>query len=217
MRYYEITDILDLEDEVWKTHPVYTEYEGSNYGRVRAKERYTVSNWGRGGRNVRSIERTWKPKIIKQHKAFNYLSVNIRHKSYFAHRFICECWHGLASGLQVDHINEDKFDNRPCNLRWVSGVENCRARDLPKRARAKRREHYPNNEWTDDMIHTRWKNQGGTIYVYVKGTKIIKIFEKKDDAGKYLNVDPTTISNRCKARTVDKNGGHWLIVKTIKS
>lgn len=216
MEYYKVTTPENIDGEVWKTHPVFTEYEGSSYGRIRAKERCSTSEWGRKGKDTHVVQRFWKAKICVQHKAFNYLAVSIRRRRYFAHRFICECWYGMAPDLQVDHCNENKYDNRPQNLRWVTVTENVNARDLPKRARVTRKKNYPNNEWCKDMIHTRWKNQGGTIYVYVNGTRIIKIFEKKVDAAKFIGTDPNTVTNRYRNKIKDSNGCHWLIVNTFK-
>lgn len=197
MKYYEITDVLNLEGEEWKTHPVYTEYEGSTYGRVRAKERHTVYNWGRRGKSTKPISRTWASKIVKQHKAFNYLSVQIRCKPYFVQRFICECWCGMADGMHAHHINEDKYDNRPNNLKWVTVHENHVANNLQERRKPK-----------------MWKNRKGVIYVYCVGNRMVKITETLQSMGDYLGVTIQAVAHRIKHKTVDKNGGHLIKVHT---
>jgi hypothetical protein len=46
-----------------------------------------------------------------------------------AHRFVWEYFNGpIPDGLQIDHINRDKTDNRLVNLRAVSASENMRNR-----------------------------------------------------------------------------------------
>ena len=47
-------------------------------------------------------------------------------KSVYIHRFVYECYHGIIpGGLVIDHINDDKIDNRLCNLQLVTQQENC--------------------------------------------------------------------------------------------
>ena len=53
-----------------------------------------------------------------------YLYLQYRGVTYSVHRLICEAFHGLPAGREVDHINHDRADNRPCNLRWVTHTTN---------------------------------------------------------------------------------------------
>ena len=48
-------------------------------------------------------------------------------KGYRVHRFIYECYNGLIpEGVEIDHINNDKEDNRLCNLQLVTHQQNCK-------------------------------------------------------------------------------------------
>lgn len=56
------------------------------------------------------------------------IRVNDKYKLVAVHRMVCEAFHGTAPSInhQVDHINRDRGDNRPCNLEWVSPSTNIR-------------------------------------------------------------------------------------------
>lgn len=73
-------------------------------------------------------------RIIKQRVSTDgYLitdiQINKKNKTFKTHRLIAETFYGIPDeGLQVDHINRIKTDNRVENLRWVTIKENLENR-----------------------------------------------------------------------------------------
>ena len=68
----------------------------------------------------------------KGYKNNDYMMCTVRkhrqngQKKMYMHRFVWECFNGVIHGDKViDHINDDKEDNRLCNLQLVTQQENC--------------------------------------------------------------------------------------------
>ena len=96
---------------------------------------YEVSNHG----NVRSLKKArfhgghvqfFPERILKVEKTYRgyqrvMLSNYGKYKKFYIHRLVAQ--HFLSNEKnkpQVNHINGRKFDNRACNLEWVTPQEN---------------------------------------------------------------------------------------------
>lgn len=105
--------------EEWKTIEGFEYYQVSDQGRARSLGR------------IDSLGRVIKGKILRPIDAGNgYLRVGLykdgKHKLVSVHRLVWETFNGeIHEGMQVNHINEDKTDNRLCNLNLMSSKENC--------------------------------------------------------------------------------------------
>ena len=90
---------------------------------------YQVSNLGRvksvGGRYHRVHDKYLKQKINK----YGYCEVSLylmgKAKTYLVHRLVMLSFVG-PSDLTVNHINQNKRDNRLCNLEYMSNKDNVR-------------------------------------------------------------------------------------------
>lgn len=64
--------------------------------------------------------------------AKGYLTATIDGKTYKQHRLVWLYFNGSFPEGQIDHINQDKADNRISNLRVVTNLENCRNKGKSK-------------------------------------------------------------------------------------
>lgn len=119
-------EILQYINEVW--NPVrgyFGLYEASNYGRVRSL----------GNGKTHKTERILCPGKKKN----GYLQVCLykdgKRKYLKVHRLVWEAFNGpIPNGMQINHINEDKTDNRLENLNLMTCKENLNWGTRNKRA-----------------------------------------------------------------------------------
>lgn len=121
---------MNNEQEIWKPIPGFENYEASNLGRIKRladSARFkklkagSICNYSihPKGYHIMCLHNTEKKK-----------------KTNSVHRWIAMTFIPNPENLpQVDHINENKGDNRVSNLRWVTGKYNTqRSQGLPIKA-----------------------------------------------------------------------------------
>lgn len=111
-----------MKDEKWKPVPsLLNMYEASNLGRIRSVDReIKVGRW-RGQIRVQSIGSN----------GYLYVntSVNGKAKNILSHRLVAEAFFGeIPNGMEVNHIDGDRKNNKIENLELVTHSENCKHR-----------------------------------------------------------------------------------------
>ena len=71
----------------------------------------------------------------RQRKSSGYLDVQVHGRFYLVHRVVMlMCYGFYGEGLEVDHINHVRNDNRLCNLRFVTRSENNRNKSVSSKS-----------------------------------------------------------------------------------
>ena len=98
---------------VYNIHPVYNLYASDKNGNtinIIKQELHKGSKTRRGYLNV----------CVRKHGQSGF-------KGYQVHRFVWECFNGvIPDGKVIDHINNNKEDNRLCNLKLITQQLNCK-------------------------------------------------------------------------------------------
>ena len=110
-------------EEVWKDIKGYVNlYQVSDFGRVKSLGHYTLMKNGKTRYHKGKI-------IIHNHYTNGYcfvcLSKNGIHKQFLLHRLVLITFIGEKPGYEVNHIDENKDNNRLDNLEWVTHRYNC--------------------------------------------------------------------------------------------
>ena len=119
-------------NEIWKDIKGFEGYyQVSNLGRVKSLER-TVKSKGNGMMVIK--ERILRPSLNGSGYPIVGLSKGSDHTSHIVHRLVAEAFIPNPDNLSdVNHINQDKTDNRAENLNWMSHKDNLNYGDRNKK------------------------------------------------------------------------------------
>jgi len=169
-------------NETWKRSPDFPDYEVSDAGRIKNR---------RAG-------------LILKHQIQNsgyylvHIRKNHRRRAITIHRLVLMTFIGHPQeGMQCDHINGNKLDNRLVNLHWVTGEDNMR-----------------NNATKAKMSQHSAKNLLGCFGEKHPMSKRIFCVELQQTFGSILEasrmtkIDSTSISNVCRGVRQKRAGGY---------
>lgn len=142
--------------EIWKNIEGYEGlYQISNYGNCKSLDR-TIERKSRWG-NIIKINYIGKflvpNKVGKGYYRYD-LCKNGKYEYFYIHRLVFETFIGkIPDGLEIDHINTDKSDNRLCNLRVVDRKGNM------NNPITKGKNHHPCSEETKKKLSESLKGR----------------------------------------------------------
>lgn len=193
-------------EEVWKDVIGFEGlYKVSNLGRIRSLDK-PVRSGNRYNKNTGVAVK--KGKVLKQaDTGLGYLQVclrkNNKNHSLYVHRIVWETFNGpIPEDMQVNHINEDKTDNRLENLNLMTPKENSNWGTRNERVlKTKSTRVYSNPSYFSRKV-----------FMYSLDGEFEKEFESIAEATKYLGRyagSSSNISGVCQGKLKTAYGHLW--------
>lgn len=195
-------ETVNTEEEVWKEISLNPNYLVSNLGRVKSIERDVPCASSKSG------FRHKKEKFLTLTDKHGYYSVGFNDKngkliSPLVHKLVMYAFGEIKSypEWEIDHVNGNSYDNRFCNLEYVSSSENTkRAYKLGLQDKAALSLSKRNRKMTPEQIvemKDQFVREGRKIST---GTKVNNIDFYKRYADMY-NMKPRSVYNIITGRT----------------
>lgn len=110
-------------EEIWKDILGYEGiYQVSNLGRIRSVDRVVLYS---SGKKVFMRGNNLKLRYNNSGYLYVVLSKNQTKSFFLVHRLVANAFiSNISNKSEIDHINAVRDDNRVCNLRWVTKIEN---------------------------------------------------------------------------------------------
>lgn len=175
--------------EYWKPIPGYIGlYEVSSFGRVRSLDRLIDNHRGVYIKKGRIL----KLSVTTCGYIFLHLYKDGSKKMFLVHRLVWLAFNGtVPEGLQVNHINEDKTDNRLENLNLMTPKENMNYGTRTKRA---------------SISHSK------TIYQYTLDYQLVCVWSSAAEIERILHFHHSNICSCCRGRLKQCYGFIWSYI-----
>lgn len=151
-----------------------------------------------------------------------YLSVKCGGHKTRAHRIVFEVFaHEIPDGLEIDHVNGVKTDNRLCNLRAVTKIENqhnpaTRARHVEAaRRNVAKAGQVSHKYWRDNAEARARRNEASAkvcrrpVRCYDSSGHLVRTFGSRREAADLMGVCASCITAACKGRQRTAAGYEW--------
>lgn len=176
-------------NEIWKDISGYDgEYQVSNLGRIKSVARLTTRPCQYGIREYRIPEKIMRTRFGTS----GYLCVNLHHEgkqvTEMIHRLVAlHFCNGYRDGLVVNHIDEDKTNNRADNLEWVTQTANV-------------------NHGT--AIQRKKKHPKAVVQISLSG-EFIREWPSINAAAESVKANPSQLGHCCKGERPTAKGYRW--------
>lgn len=176
-----------MEEEIWKD--IYYYNEPTNEW-IDYRGLYQVSNLGRVRRLWKYFNKIMKSdRLNKQGYCLSHLSKKYKGKNHQTHRLVYFTFnYGADTKLQVNHIDEDKLNNRLDNLNLMTAKENI-------------------NWGTRNIRSALAKSK--TVLQFDKNGNFIKEWPSISEAARIINISTGNIVKCCKGKQKTYKGFIW--------
>ena len=161
-----------MTEEMWKDIKGFEgQYQISSEGRVKSLARKIIDKAGHTHTIKECFMKTTPDK--DGYKIIGLRDGSGSQKKFRLHRLVCEAFHPNPDNKpQVNHIDEDKSNNKASNLEWSTAKENC-------------------NHGTRNARGAKANSK--PVAQYALDGKLIRIYESASEAGKQTGVDHRSI------------------------
>ena len=191
-------------EEIWKSISDYENYQISNLGNIKSLNYHNMK-----------IEKLLKPTIGKRGYMYINLINNNQHKRFYIHKLVAMAFCDINnikrvdandnSKIQVNHINENKLDNRACNLEWCTLKYNINYGTRLNRMV----ETNKNNGNIDKFVQYAKQNFSKKVYQYDINYNLLNIWDSTKEIERKLGYDSSQIASVCRGNHKTAKGYIW--------